>query len=113
MLAALISLVVTVISLLIISRIPIIGVEIDSIGKAVIGAIVLGVVNAVLQFFAAPFTWITFGLFALVVNVIAFGLAAWLVPGFRLKNGILSALFGAIVLSLLNSGIFSLIDKLT
>jgi putative membrane protein len=111
LISALISLIVTAICLLIISRVPIIGVEIDSFGKAVTGAVVLGIVNAVLQFFATPFTFITFGLFAFVVNVIAFGLAAWLVPGFRLKNGILSALLGAIILMVLNGLIYQVIPN--
>ncbi|PSF34563.1 hypothetical protein C7H19_18530 [Aphanothece hegewaldii CCALA 016] len=105
-LSLLISLVVTAISFIIISKLPI-GVEIDNFKKALISALVFGLLNAfvrpIISFFAFPFTLITFGLFAFVINAIIFGLAAALVQGFRLRNGIISALLGAIALAFVNS----------
>lgn len=102
---------VTSVSLFVISRLPL-GIEIDSFGKAVVSALVFGVLNAlvkpVVSTLALPITFITFGLFALVVNAIIFGLAALLVKGFRLKWGVWSALIGSVVLSLLNSLIYQL-----
>ncbi len=103
---------VTGISLFILSRLPL-GTEIDSFGTALWSAAVLGFVNAILgpvfRFFTFPITFLTFGLFAVVVNAILFGIAAILVDGFRLKWGFWSALIGAAVLSFLNSVILSLI----
>ncbi len=106
---------VTSVSLFIISKLPL-GVEIDGFNKALISAAVFGLLNAligpVIRFFAFPITFLTFGLFALVVNAIIFGLAAWLVTGFRLRWGVWSALLGAILLSLINSLIYQLLGSL-
>ncbi|MCM1985407.1 phage holin family protein [Lyngbya confervoides] len=103
---------VTSLSLFILSRLPL-GTEIDSFGTALWSAAVLGFVNAILgpifRFFAFPITFITFGLFSVVINAMLFGIAAFLVSGFRLKWGFWSALIGAIVLSFLNSLIFKLL----
>lgn len=106
---------VTTISFLIISKLPI-GVEIDSFGKAAISAAVFGILNAILRpilgFFTFPFIILTFGLFVFVLNAIIFGLAAALVPGFRLRWGFWSALIGAIALSLVNSLLFNVLAAL-
>lgn len=111
-LAILISLIITTISLLIISKLPT-GVEIDSIKKGFISAIVFGVLNAILHpilsFLALPITFLTFGLFSLIINGFIFGLAALLVTGFRLRWGIWSALIGALALSIINSIIYKII----
>ena len=106
MLPLLVSVLVTAISLFIISKLPI-GIEIDSFPKAIIAAIAFGIINGILHFFATPLEWITFGLFAIVVNIIAFGLAAAAVEGFRLRHGIWSAIVGSFALGFVNS----LIDK--
>jgi putative membrane protein len=109
MVGILIALLVTSVSLFIISKLPT-GVEIESFPKAIISAIVFGIVNALLgpifRFFAFPITFITFGLFNLVINAIIFGIAAALVPGFSLRWGFWSALLGAFLLSLVNSLIY-------
>ncbi len=100
---------VTAVSLLIISRLPV-GVEIASLSKALISAIVFGILNAlvrpIIAFLTFPITFLTFGLFAIVINAIIFGLAAWLVPGFQLRWGFWSALLGAILLGVINSVIY-------
>ncbi|MDJ0843978.1 phage holin family protein [Crocosphaera sp.] len=105
----LISWLITAISLLIIAQLPI-GVEVDDFGKALVSAIVFGILNAlvkpILLFFSIPLTILTLGFFLLVVNAIIFGLAAALVSGFRLRYGFWSALFGSICLSFIN-GILS------
>lgn len=112
MIGILVAWLVTSVSLFIISKLPL-GIEIDGFGKAVWSAAVFGILNALLRpilgFLAFPITFLTFGLFALVLNAIIFGLAAALVDGFRLRGGALSAFFGAIALSLLNSVMFHLI----
>lgn len=104
--AALITLVVTALSLILISKIPPIGVEISTVGKAFVSALVFGLLNAfvepVLRFFGAPINFLTFGLFGIIINAITFGLAAWLVEGFRLRNGFVSALLGSLALMVIN-----------
>lgn len=111
MIHIIVTLLVTAVSLVIISKLPT-GVEIDSFGKAIISAIVFGILNALLRpilaFLAFPITFLTFGLFALIINAIIFGLAAALVTGFRLRWGFWSALIGSFALSV----IMSIIDKI-
>ncbi|MGB5959728.1 MAG: phage holin family protein [Coleofasciculaceae cyanobacterium] len=106
---------VTSVSLFIISKLPT-GVEIDSFQKAIASAAVFGILNAflrpVLGFLAFPITLLTFGLFSIVLNGIIFGLAAYLVTGFRLRWGFWSALIGAIALGFINSLIYQLLGAL-
>lgn len=113
--AALITLFVTAISLYVISKIPFMGVEIDSFQKALVSALVFGILNAVLgpilRVLGAPLTFLTLGLFAIIINAIIFGLAAALVPGFRLRNGFISAILGAIALSIINYVITSVFGQ--
>ncbi len=101
MIGLLVSWLVTTLSFLIISRLPI-GVEIDSFGKAAILAVVFGILNAILRpilgFFTFPLIFLTFGLFLFVLNAIIFGLAAAIVPGFLWRYGIWSALIGVIAI---------------
>ncbi|MCT7984180.1 phage holin family protein [Laspinema sp. A4] len=111
----LITWIVTAISLFIISKLPT-GVEIDGFNKALISAAVFGILNAligpVLRVLALPITFLTLGLFSLIINAIIFGLAAWLVTGFRLRWGFWSALIGTLALSFINSILFNLLAKL-
>jgi putative membrane protein len=103
---------VTSVSLFLISKLPT-GVEIDSFQKALISAVVFGLLNAfvrpVIAFFSFPITFLTFGLFSIVINAIIFGLAAALVDGFYLRWGIWSALIGAVLLGFINSLIYQLL----
>lgn len=103
---------VTTVSFLIISRLPI-GVEIDGFGKAAIAAVVFGVLNALLRpillLFGLPLIIVTFGLFVFVLNAIIFSIAAEIVEGFRLRYGFWSALLGSIALSSINSIFLSFI----
>lgn len=113
-LAIIVSLVVTTISLLIISKLPT-GVEVDSLKKGFVSAIVFGILNAILHpilsLLALPITFLTFGLFSLVINAIIFGLSAFLVRGFRLRWGFWSALIGAFALSVINSIIYNILPS--
>lgn len=112
MLDILLTWLVTTISFLIISRLPI-GVEIDSFGKAAITAAVFGLLNALLRpillLFSLPFILITLGLFLFVLNAIVFQIASQIVDGFRLRYGFWSALIGSIALSIVNSVLLSFI----
>lgn len=105
---------VTAVSFVIISKIPT-GVEIDDFKKALISAAVFGVLNAIVRPVIAvvtvPVLGVIFSDFFLrtVLNMIIFGLAAYLVEGFRLRWGIWSALLGSIALGFINSILLSLI----
>lgn len=59
------------------------------------------VIRPVLSILTLPITIITFGLFALILNALLFWLMAAIVPGF-VVTGFFPALFGAVVLSVLN-----------
>jgi putative membrane protein len=66
------------------------GVEVASATALAVAAFVLGFVNAVVKpvlvLLTLPITVVTLGLFYLVVNGLAFWLAAWLVPGFGVRS---------------------------
>ena len=108
--------VVTSISLLIISKLPL-GVEVDTPEKAFFSAAILGIVTAVVRpvlrlIFAVP-NLLTFDLlssfFTFMIAVASFSIAAWLVEGFSLRFGIWSAVLGAFALTLINSLIYRLL----
>jgi putative membrane protein len=48
-------------------------------------------------------------LFNWIITVILFGLAAWLIKGFRLKNGLLSGILGGVVYAVLSAIILRLL----
>lgn len=105
LLSAILHWVLTAIILLLIGAVlP--GIEIASIGTALIAALVMGVVNLlirpILLLLTLPLSILTLGLFAFVINALMFALVAWLVPGFEVTN-FLSALVGSILLALMTS----------
>ena len=81
------------------------GVQVASWPALAIGALILGFVNAVVKpllvLLTLPLTVLTLGLFYLVVNGVAFGLAAWIVPGFSVSS-IWSSILGAFVMSVVS-----------
>jgi putative membrane protein len=108
----LIGAVVTAIALLLISKIPFLGVEVDGVGKALLAGVVFGILSWALGWMAGSkiINILTLGILWLVVNTIIFGLSAWLIEGFRLRYGILSAILGAIALTFVNSILFKLLN---
>jgi putative membrane protein len=82
------------------------GIEISTFFAAVVAAAVLGLISVtvkpLLQIISLPITFLTLGLFYLVVNGLMLWLVSALVPGFSI-SGFWTAFFAAIVLSLLNS----------
>ena len=81
------------------------GVTVTTVPALLIAAFVLGLVNAlvrpILTILTLPITILTLGLFYLVVNAAAFGLAAAVVPGFSVA-GFGSAVIGALLVSLVS-----------
>jgi putative membrane protein len=104
-------LIVTAALLLLVSNL-VRGVHVQGLGSALVGALVLGFVNAVVRplmvLLTLPFTILTFGLFLLVVNALMLWLMAALVPGIRVQ-GFGAALLGSLVLTLLNLAVELLI----
>lgn len=82
------------------------GVHVSSFGALAVAALVLGLVNAVIKpvlvVLTLPITVLTLGLFYLVVNGIAFALAAGIVPGFGVDN-FWWAMLGALIVSLVSA----------
>jgi putative membrane protein len=81
------------------------GVAVASWTDLAIAAVVLGLVNAIVRpilvILTLPITVLTLGLFYLVVNGIAFGLAAALVPGFTIRSWT-AAILGALLTSVVS-----------
>jgi len=81
------------------------GIELTGLGPALLAGLVLGLVNAVIRpvllFLTLPLTFLTLGLFILVLNGLLLQLVAWLVGGFTVA-GFWASVFGAIVVGLVS-----------
>lgn len=88
------------------------GMKIKNFKIALVAALVMGIVNAlvrpVVAFFAFPVTFLTLGLFALVINGLMLMLVAKVVPDFEV-NGCLTAILGAAIVSLTSAVLMSLL----
>jgi putative membrane protein len=82
------------------------GFEISNLTSLIIATIVMGFINAfikpALKLVSLPITIITLGLFTIVINAVCLLLATLVVPGFAIQ-GIVPALLGAIVLSIVST----------
>ena len=114
MTAWIISIVITAISLLIISKLPT-GVEIDNPFIALIAGGVIGAFSGLWGIFPTWFragtALLSLGLIPLIGSIIVFGFSAWLIEGFRLRWGIGSAIIGAISLAIVNSILFFILRQ--
>ena len=101
--------------LLLVSWLPL-GVEMASFPVALLSAVVIGLLGTLLiwplKLILGPIWAVTsLGglispvsfLFNWLITIILFGLAAWLIKGFQLKNGLVSAILGALVYSVLST----------
>ena len=101
--------------LLVVAALPL-GVELAGFGTALWAAVLIGLLGTLLILplkvvlghvwaitslggLIAPVSF----LFNWMIAVILFGLAAWLIQGFRLKNGLTSAICGAVVYSVISA----------
>ena len=93
-------------------------VQVDSLGAALVAALVLGLVNTLIRpllvLLTLPVTLLTLGLFILVINGLLFWATASLVGGFHV-GGFWSAVGGAILYSVISWLLSSLLlnDKST
>ncbi|MFQ6539498.1 MULTISPECIES: phage holin family protein [Aphanothece] len=101
--------------LLIVAWLPL-GVEIDSFPIALLAAVVIGLLGTLLILplklvFGPVWAVTSLGglispvslLFNWLITVVLFALAAWLIQGFRLRQGLVSAILGAIVYAVLSA----------
>lgn len=111
MLALFLHWVFSALSLLIVAHI-VPGFEVRGFGVALIASVVIGLVNSTIGFFlkllTLPLTFLTFGLFLLVINALMLQFAAMFVPGFVVQ-GFFPALLGAVVLALVQIALRSLV----
>jgi putative membrane protein len=88
------------------------GLRVEGWGSALIGALVLGLVNffvrPVMVILTLPLTMLTLGLFLLIVNGFMLWLVSVLVPGIRLR-GFGAAVLASLLLSLLNLAVSALV----
>jgi putative membrane protein len=82
------------------------GVHVEHYGYALLVALVLALVNAIIKpvliVLTIPITFVTFGLFLLVINALMILLVDWLVGGFEV-DGFWWALGFSLIISLFNS----------
>jgi len=87
-------------------------VTVTSVGTALIAALVLGLVNTlirpVLVLLTLPVTFLSLGLFVLVINALLFWLVATLVDGFHVA-GFWSAFLAAILYSIISWALSTLL----
>lgn len=85
----------------------------ESEAAVLIFGVVLGVLSAyvkpVLKLISLPLTCLTFGLFALVINALLFGVAARLTPGLSVSTW--GAIVGALFASITNGIVYSVVDE--
>ena len=81
-----------------------------TVWTAVIAAIIFGLVNMiigpVLRLISFPITWLTHGLFSIVINYILFAITVWVTPGFHNTGEInpwLANLYGAIIMTIVST----------
>lgn len=90
------------------------GVGVDTYWTAILVAVVLSLLNfivkPILVILTLPVTILTLGLFLLIINAIIILLADYLIPGFNVE-GIWWALIFSLLLSLLQSVMFSLLGE--
>jgi len=82
------------------------GFSIDGAGALIFGAVIFGVINAVIRpvvaMFSCLLTLLTLGLFTLIINTAMLGLTAWIAGKFDLDfrvDGFIAAFLGALVIS--------------
>lgn len=82
------------------------GVNVDGFFAAIVVSVILGILNwtvkPLLILFTLPLTFLTLGLFLLVINALIILLADSIVPGFQVE-GFWWALLFSLVLTVLNS----------
>ncbi|MHC4995383.1 MAG: phage holin family protein, partial [Planctomycetota bacterium] len=87
-------------------------VQVDGFGRAMIVAAVVGFLNIIVRpilfLLTLPITFLTLGLFLIVINAVVINIAAWLLEGFEVES------FGwAIIAAALISAFNMIVDNFT
>lgn len=98
-------LIVNVVALLLVEYlVP--GFRLESLQTAIVAAVVIGIINTfirpVIQVLALPFTVVTLGIAAFLINVALLMLSAAIVPGFEIDS-FLTAAIASVALALINA----------
>ena len=84
------------------------GIGVENFLNAMLACIVIALINTfikpLVKLISLPVTFLTLGLFSLVINALLLMLAGAITPGFEVE-GFLSALAGSIILSILSVGV--------
>jgi putative membrane protein len=87
----------------------------ELLGVGVILGLVSSLVAPVVKFLSFPIVILTLGLFLWVINALMLQLTGWLAGqldlGFRVGDFFWSALLGALVISLVNWGVATVVDR--
>ena len=107
--------------LLIVAALPL-GVEVDGFLTALVSALAIGLLGTLLvlplkALLALPWALTSLGgmiapvswLYNWLITVLLFALAAWLIQGFRLRQGLISAVLGAVVYAVLSAVILGML----
>lgn len=82
------------------------GFVLETYTAAGVAAVVIGVINTfikpIVKIITLPITFLTLGLFALVLNIVFLYAASYITPGFTIET-VFAAVIGSIVLSLISS----------
>ena len=85
------------------------------VGVGIILGLVSSLVKPVVKFLSFPIVILTLGLFLWVINALMLKLTGWLAGqldlGFRVGDFFWSALLGALVISLVNWGVATVVDR--
>lgn len=91
-------------------------VTVASFPHAIVAALVIGLLNSfikpILELISLPITFLTLGLFMLVINGIIIMLASSILEGFQVDGWVTAILF-SLILSVLNSFLYGLINKIS
>ena len=105
MLATLLAILATALSLLVVDTI-FSGIDITNFTSALVAGVSIGLVNSgikpIVLLLSLPLNILSLGTFSLVINGLCFWLASLFVPGFNV-SGVFAFIFAPVILSIVNS----------
>jgi putative membrane protein len=94
------------------------GFDIESASALIFGALIFGIVNAVIKpvitIVSCPLTCLTLGFFLLVINALMLGITAWIADLFGLAfevDGFIAALLGALIIAVTSALLTTWADR--